>query len=214
MSLLLLLTLSATAHDFWLKPGASQAQAVLIYGHEGDEDPYTPGQVKKASGLDAQGAPTRVSSKVENGRCVLSGSPDTVQLGAEVDTGFWTKTVQGWSNKGKREVGNALLSEWSLYSSKALLKPAACLNRSFGHRLEFIPQAVDATSARLLLTLNGKPLPQQPVYSQHEKLGSTDEAGVITVKREALTVVSANKREPLANNPDADRLNLHAVLSF
>jgi uncharacterized GH25 family protein len=212
---LLIFALSACAwgHDFWLKP-ASPNRVVLEYGHEGSSDKYSPSVVKKATALNARGAPVKVAVAQDGERCVLSGDPEAVQVAAEVDTGYWTKTVHGWANKSKRESGSYLLSEWSLYYSKALLKPAASLNQPFGHRLEFVSTSVDEKAVRVRLLLNGQPLGGKAVYSQHEKLGETDSKGELSVGRNGLTVMSASHKEPIQNNPDADRLHLHAVLTL
>lgn len=213
---LLIFALSACAwgHDFWLKPTPNRV--VLEYGHEGGDEKYSPGVLKKAAGLNAGGAPVNVTVTEERGRCVLQGGPETVQIGAEVDTGFWTKSVRGWSNKSKREVSSYLLSEWSVYYCKVVLQPSASVGQAFGHRLEFVPAAVEEKTVRVRLLLNGQPLPNKPVYSQHDKVGETDSQGELSVQRGAQTqtVLSASHKEPLLNHPDADRLQLHAVLTL
>lgn len=211
---LLIFALSACAwgHDFWLKPTPNRV--VLEYGHEGGDEKYSPGVLKKATGLNATGAPVNVTVTEENGRCVLQGGADAAQLGAEVDTGFWTKTIRGWTNKSRREFSSYLLSEWSVYYCKVVLQPSASVGQKIGHRLEFVPTAVDEKTARVRLLFDGQPLANKPVYSQHDKLGETDQQGELSVERSTQTVLSASHKEPLLNHSDADRLQLHAVLTL
>lgn len=210
--LLLALTAAAWGHDYWLKPTGPQ-RVLLQYGHEGSGDAYSAKVLTKVSAYDAAGAPVPASSQQEDGRCVLTADPSAAQLVAEVDTGYWTKSVRGWANKSKREAGYALLSEWSLYYNKVLLNPGATLNRPLGHPLEFVPVAIDASAGRFRLLLRGQPLADTPVYNGHRKVGQTDAAGEVALPREPLMVLSASHKEPLAGNPDADRLHLHAVLT-
>jgi nickel transport protein len=206
-----LMTLPLWAHDYWLKP--SGKRVVIAYGHGSETEAYSASVIKKATAVTPKG-PHSLSWQQEGPVCVLQPDSDATQVGVEIDSGYWTKTVQGWKNQSKREAGNYLLSEWSLYYSKLLLKPNAP-HKVMGHRLEFVPLEVDHSEVRLRLLLNGQPLAGKAIYSQHSKLGETDSKGEIKVKRDGdVTVVSASHKEPVENNPDADRLNLHAVLTL
>ena len=202
----------ALAHDFWLKPQGQKA--VLWYGHGSEDDDYDRGNLKKVAGLDAKGNGVKVSQSSDGKHLVLTPEPEAVQLAVEMDTGFWVKTVQGWKNESKRTADGVLLSEWSLYYSKVLLKPEACLNKPFGQRLELVPLALSGKNLKLRLLLNGKPLPEVKLYDEHKKVADTDPAGEATVAYEEAMTLSAAYREPLTNHPDADRLHLHAVLSL
>ena len=103
---LLLLTPLALAHNFWLKLDGQRA--TLYYGHGSDEMQYAREVVKKVSGLTSTGKPAKVSWQIEERHAVLQGQGDVAQMGAEIDEGYWTKSTEGWKNKSKREVPNAL----------------------------------------------------------------------------------------------------------
>lgn len=203
---------TALAHDFWLRPQGQKA--VLWYGHTSEDSDYDRSNLKKALALDAKGAPLKVTQQSDGKHVVLSGDGDAAQLAVEMDTGFWVKTVQGWKNESKRSASGVLLSEWSLYYSKVLLKPEACLNKPFGQALELVPVSLQGKKLKVRLLLHGKPLADVKLYDEHQKVGESDPAGEATVDYSRDLVLSASYRQPLANNPDADRLNLHAVLSL
>lgn len=203
----------AQAHDFWLKPGNDQ-QAVLHYGHGSEDEGYSSKKIKKASGLNAQGQVTAVKLVPDGARTRLIGSADSVQMGVELDDGFWVKTTQGWKNQSKREVSNALLSQWSLSYSKVLLKPEACLNQAMGHQLEIVAVAWTPQSTRIRVLHQGKALAGVKIYANHKKVADSDSQGEATLSEGKNMVLSVSHRHPLRDNPDADRLNLHAVLTL
>ena len=210
--LVLALGQMALAHDFWLKPQGQKA--ALWYGHASEDSEYDRANLKKATAFNAKGETVKVSQGSDGKHIVLAPDSEAAQLAVEMDTGFWCKTVQGWKNESKRAVSGALLSEWSLYYSKVLFKPEACLNKSFGQTLELVPVALNGKNLKVRLVLRGKGLADVKLYDEHRKLADTDESGEATVTYAEAMVLSAGYREPLSNNPDADRLNLHAVLSL
>lgn len=209
---LLLLTQWALAHNFWLK--LEGQRAILYYGHGSDEMQYAKEVVKRVSGLTSGGKPAKVTWKLEGKHAVLLGQGDVAQMGVEVDEGFWTKSTEGWKNKSKREVANALAAEWSLSYSKVLLKPSACLNRRLDHKLEIVPLALEAKSLRLRVVLDGQPLSKVALSDGHEKSAETDSAGEATVAYQTAVVYSVQTKQPLVNSPDADTYKLRAVLSL
>ncbi len=202
----------ALAHDFWLKPQGQKA--AIWYGHASEDSDYDRGNLKKALAMNAKGDSLKVIQSSDGKHVVLSSDGEAVQLAVEMDTGFWVKTVQGWKNESKRTASGVLLSEWSLYYSKVLLKPDACLNKPFGQQLELVPIALHGKSLKVRLLLQGKALADVKLYDEHQKVADTDPAGEATVAYSQALVLSASYRQPLVNNPDADRLNLHAVLSL
>lgn len=203
---------AALSHDFWLKPQGQKA--ALCYGHAQEDSDYDKGNLKKVTALNSKGEPVKVSEGLEGRHITFAPGPEAVQLAVEMDTGFWVKTTEGWKNESKRTASNALLSEWSLYYSKILFNPQACLNKRIGQPLELVPVAIEGESLKVRLLLRGKPLPEVKLYDEHKKVGDTDEAGEALVPYRGELVLSASYREPLVNHPDADRLNLHAVVTL
>jgi len=208
----LLLSGLAWGHDFWLKPGSNLA--VLWYGHEEESAAYAPEKVKKASALSSAGQPVSVKQSVEGGKVRLTPAAEAAQLAVEVDTGYWSKTPLGWQNKPRREAGTVIMTEWSLYYSKLLFKPPACLNRPFGQKLEIVPTQIAGQRVRVKVLLDGKPQSGLKLYANHERFGETSESGEATVDWQGLTIVSVSCKQKLEGNPDADRLNLNAVLTL
>lgn len=209
---LLLLTQWALAHNFWLKPEGKKA--VLFYGHGSEEMQYSKDVVKKVAALGSDGKSARVRWEMDGKHAVLLGEGEVAQLGAEIDEGYWCKTPDGWRNRSKRDTPDALASEWSLSYSKVLLKPQACLNRSFGHKLEIVPLALEGKKLRLKVVLDGKGLPKASVSDGHTKTGETDESGELSVPYEGAVVYSVLGRDRLVNNSNADKYKLRAVLSL
>lgn len=210
--LVLALGRMALAHDFWLKPQGQKA--ILWYGHASEDSEYDRSNLKKAQAFNAKGDSLKVMQGSDGKHVVLSSDGEAAQMAVEMDTGFWVKTVQGWKNESKRSASGVLLSEWSLYYSKVLLKPEACLNKPFGQQLELVPVALNGKSLKVRLLFHGKGLADVKLYDEHHKVADTDQAGEATVEYGQAMVLSASCRQPLANHPDADRLNLHAVLSL
>lgn len=209
---LLLLTPWALAHNFWLK--LEGQRAILYYGHGGEEILYSRDVVKKVSGLTSAGKPAKVGWQLLDKHAVLQGQGDVAQMGAEVDEGYWTKSTEGWKNKSRREVPNALAAEWSLSYSKVLLKPEACCHRPLGHKLEILPLALEPKRLRLRVLLDGKPLSKVVLSDGHEKSAETDAAGEATVPYSEAVVYSVQAKEPLTNSPDADTYKMRSVLSL
>lgn len=209
---LLLMTQLGLAHNFWLKPQGNRA--VLFYGHGIEEIQYSKDIVKKVSGMNSDGKPAKVSWEMDDKHAVLVGTPEVAQMGAEIDEGYWSKTPQGWKNQSRRQAPEALASEWSLSYSKVLLKPGACLNRPFGHKLEIVPVSLEGKTIHLRVLLDGKPLPKAPLSDGHKKAAETDSHGEATVAYEGPTVYSVQDKEPLANSPEAETYKLRAVLSL
>ncbi len=209
---LVLVSQLALAHNFWLK--AEGQRATLFYGHGSEEMLYSKDTVKRVSGLDSAGKPARVKWEMEGKHAVLVGGGEVAQMGAEVDEGYWTKTTEGWKNKSRREAKEVLAAEWSLSYSKVLLKPAACLNRKLGYKLEIVPLALEPKKLKVQVLLDGKPLPKASLSDGHEKAAETDGAGEATVAYEQATVYSVLEKQPLANSPDADTYKMRAVLSL
>ena len=208
---LLFMSSLTLAHDFWLQLVPSGA--TLRYGHGQEEESYRPEKVKKATALDASGRSTNLQPNLEQGRIRLASPSDSVQLGVEIDNGYWSKNVSGWANRSKSETPGCLLSEWSHYYAKVLLKPQECLGRSFGHPLEIVPLKVSPERLQVRILHDGKPVPQVKVYSNHKKVAESNEQGEAEWGRSGETVVSVGLKSPLQGNPHADRLNLHACLT-
>ena len=209
LCVLLLLAGAAWAHDFWIKPNG-----ILWYGHEAESAAYVPDKVKKAMALSAAGKPVGVKQSVEGGKVRLTPEGEAAQLAVEIDTGYWSKTALGWQNKPKSQSSQVIMAEWSLYYSKLLYKPEACLNRAFGQKLEIVPVQVTSSSVKVKVLLEGKPQEGLKLYANHERVGETSAAGEATLEHQGLTIVSVSFKQPVEGNAEYDRLNLNAVLTL
>lgn len=209
LCLLLLLASAAGAHDFWIKPSG-----VLWYGHEDESAAYAPDKVKKALALSAAGKPVGVKRSVDGGKVKLTPEGEAAQLAVEIDTGYWSKTAQGWQNKPKSQSSQVIMAEWSLYYSKLLYKPEGCLNKPFGQKLEIVPVQVSANSVKVKVLLEGKPQEGLKLYVNHERVGEANSAGEATLERRGLTIISVSFKQPVEGNAEYDRLNLNAVLTL
>jgi nickel transport protein len=209
---LLLLAGLAQAHDFWLEPGIRKA--TLRYGHGSEEADYKADELKKVLALDSQGQPVAVESRLEQGKMHFAWQGPAVVLATEVDNGIWCKTTQGWEQKSRKQCPGALIAQHSLYYAKAALQPESCLNQRLGHPLEMILLEVAPTQVRVRVLLDGKPVPDLKIYSAHDSVGRTDEAGELRADRNGLLVLSCSLKQECPGNPEVDRFHYGAVLSL
>lgn len=210
--LLTALAAPAWAHGYWLKPDGNGA-ATLQYGHGSESDPYKAEVVKSVGGWAADGSKKTVEKNFANGQLKLSGTGVSIWA-VEVDNGYWTKTIQGWKNVGKRQQPNNLKSTWDRHFAK--LVDAKGAGTAVGQQLEIILTSVSADKVEGKVLRDGKPAAGVSLMKGHDKLGKTDSSGKFSLKPggAGLFTVGAHIQEKLQGNPEADFLNLDATVTM
>jgi uncharacterized GH25 family protein len=179
-------------------------------------------KVAKLSAIDGQGKELMIQKEPRNKALELKVSGQPAAVMAEIDNGYWSKTIYGWKELPKRKASRVVEAIRSLYFTRALLSwNGAVQEASGGTRLEIVPMADpftmkpgDSLSVRVLGS--GKPLQDIEVVGlDHAKRGITDKDGMIKVPlTEGLNLVTVEYKEKIKDDPDADALSLTATLTF
>jgi len=219
-ALFVLPTASASAHDYWLEQKGGEL--MLVFGHGSQRLDFEFQKVKSVKAIDAQGNEIPVQ-KEQRGKVLqlkLKGQPAVVT--AEVDNGYWSKTIYGWKELPKRKASRVVEAIRQLFYTKTIIAwPEGGKTGSTGAGLEilllqnpFILKAGDPASLQFLF--NGKPLSGAEIGGlEHATFGKTDKDGLIKAPiAPALNLITVEHRERIKDDPDADILDLTATLTF
>ncbi len=218
----LCLATAAAAHDTWV--GQEAEGLVVLRGHDGKGgDPYKPEYVKEAKAFAADGKEQAISIKAAGDKALLPTAKDPALVAIVYNSGAWVKTPEGWKNVSKREVKDYLESAKGITYSKNLFQWHDSFAQPMGAKMEIVPlknplalKVGDSLPVQVLY--DGKPLANIALKSEGHGPGevTTDAQGkaAITVKKAGLTIISANLRTPLPNDPDADVLSETVNLTF
>jgi nickel transport protein len=218
---LLLLAVSAAAHDYWLEP---DGDGYLLYrghrhsGHQGEAVvPYEPAIVQQAlcAGASADARP------VSPGRSYPVRIPGPCKaVYVEADSGHWTQTLTGTRNVRRDQVGGALRSWQSVESVKRLERWSPALARPVSDGLELVPTEdpfalAPGDKLRLLVTWRGRPRAGVAVAYDGRARGVSGDDGRINirVRHRGAQSISASVDEP-APDPGADKLVRSTALIF
>ncbi len=208
------------AHDFWIEQKGKELW--LVFGHGTKREDFDLSKVKQVKAFDSNGKEVTVSSEKKGSSLLLKTDRPPAFVFAEVDNGYWSKTIYGWKNLPKRKASRVIESSRSLYYSKLLL--------SWGERaptplsdstLEIIPleNPFDLKAGTLLpirVIFQGKPVSGVHLEGgDHQKTAATNLQGEARVPlTKGSQLISVTLREPLKNDPDADYLTITSTLTF
>jgi cobalt/nickel transport system permease protein len=208
------------AHDFWIEQKGNDF--VLIYGHGTQREEFETTKVKDIRAFDDLGKPIEVRRERTVKGLLLKPVEQPALLVAEIDDGYWSKTIYGWKNLPKRKASRVVEASRSISYSKALVSWSDIARKpSSDLKLEIIPlrnpfelKAGDSLPVRVLF--QGTPLPAETVEgSEHEKVATTDRDGVANVRlTQSHQVIKIAHRERLKDDPDADYFNVTTTLTF
>ncbi len=211
---------AAGAHEFWIE-GKGQ-ELLLVFGHGSNRAEFDLNKVKSVLALDKSGGKIPVATEKRDKALVLRPSGEAAVIYAEVDNGYWCKTIYGWKNVGKTKASRVVEAIRSLNYAKKLLAGGEVVTKPLeGAALEIVPlvdpfQMKEKDVLGVQVFFQGKPLSGVEVTgSDHQKLGTTDSQGIIKVPISAGTqLVAVSCKEPLKGDPEADFLSITATLSF
>jgi nickel transport protein len=217
--LLLLLPLSANAHDLWIE---KEANAYVLYqghrhsAHAGAEIvPYEAVAVKSVLCSDGAGkARTLTPGKAYPAR--FQG--DCAVLLAAFSSGYWTKTPWETKNVPKTGISGVIKSWYSEESVKYIERWIDAI--PLGSGLEITPMVNPLTLASgdklsVLVTDNGKPVAGVPVAYAGDTRGATGADGKISIRlrQPGMQLIEASMETPLTDGK-ADTAIRTASLQF
>jgi len=215
------ITVSALAHDVWIEKKGKDF--VVLYGHGVNTETYDPDKVKEVKAYSIDGSIVQVKVEKEGYPVIIKPKGKTALIYLFFDNGFWSKTPDGWKNKPKKEVPDALESSHSIKYSKAILKWSNKFSKPLGMKMEIVPLKNPLSlkvgdSLPLKVFLDGQPVEGASVNvgEYHKEALKTDKNGIaeIKIEKSGFQIVSANIKIPLKDNPNADILSLSAIITF
>jgi nickel transport protein len=217
--LLLLLPISALAHDLWIE---KEVNAYILYqghrhsSHGGAEVvPYEVGAVKGAFCVDA-GGKARALTPGKTYPAKFKG--DCAVLLAAFSSGYWTKTPWETKNVPKTGVSGVIKSWYSEESVKFIERWTAAV--PVGSGLEITPVSNPLAVAvgdklTVLVTDGGKPVSGVPVAYAGDTRGATGQDGKVSIRlrQPGMQLIEASLETPLSDGK-ADTAIRTASLQF
>jgi cobalt/nickel transport system permease protein len=211
---------SGRGHDFWIEKKGSDL--MLVFGHGEKREEFDPIKVKTIRALDNNGTEIEVKMEKRSSGLLLRTDQPPSLLYAEIDNGYWSKTIYGWKNLPKRKASRVVESNRSFFYSKTLLSWSEPASRPFVNSgLEIIPlenpfELKTGAFLHVRVLYQGKPLSGVDVEGgDHQKLSTTDKEGMAKFQiKKGYQLISVSLREPLKHDPDADFLSITSTLTF
>jgi cobalt/nickel transport system permease protein len=216
----LLLAPAANAHEYWVEQ--KDNTLTLVYGHGANREEFDASRVKSFKAIDAHGKDIAVQSEKKGKGLLLKTSEMPAIILAEIDNGYWSKTIYGWKNQPKRKASRVVEAIRSYNYTKALLSWSEAAKKPFSEmKLDLIPlkNPFDLKPGERLpikVICQGKPVAGVEVEgTDHNKVATTDGEGLSQVQvGKGSQVITVTYKEPLKNDPDADFLSFTATLAF
>jgi ABC-type Co2+ transport system permease subunit len=210
---------SGFAHDYWIeKDGASYA---VVYGHGNQRMEYDPANVKRVTVYDAAGKPIAFQTEVQGKILTIKPAGPPSVIVAELDRGYWSKTISGWKHVPKRQAAHVVEAVRSYDYSKSIVSWGDAAQKPMeGVKLDLVPQEnpFDVKVGDTLpvkVVYGGKPLAGAEVEGDDEKVTTTDSEGIARVPlKKGRIVISVDHREPLKDDPDADFVSVTTTLTL
>jgi nickel transport protein len=220
LGLLLALAPEASAHDFWMDRRGPDF--LLVFGHGDQREEFDPAKVKTVKAFGPEGREVEVRREKNEKGLLLRPAASPSWIFAEIDNGYWSKTIYGWKNLPKRKASRVVEAIRSWYYSKALVSWSEALGSPMtGIPLDItlLKNPLDMKTGDLLpiqVFLRGKPAEGLEVEGRdHAVISKTDREGKGMVKvGKGRQSISVDYKEPLKDDPDADFLTLTSTLTF
>ncbi len=209
-----------SAHEYWIEQKGKDFS--LVYGHGSAREEFDVSRVIDIKALDARGQAIDVQKeKIVKGLLLRFSAAPAIIL-AEVDNGYWSKTIYGWKNLPKRKASRVVEAIRSSNYTKALFAWSdAGQGPAGGVSLDIVPMKnpLDLKAGDFLplkVTYQGIPVPDLEVEGMdHAKVATTDKNGVTQVRvSKGYQVITVTHKEPLKGDPDADFRSMTTTLTF
>ena len=183
LGLFLGLVPEVSAHDFWVD--RSGRGFLLIFGHGDQRAEFDSAKVKTVKAFDPGGGEIEVRREKKGQGLFLQPLEPPSWIFAEIDNGYWSKTIYGWRNLPKRKATRVAEAVHSFYYSKTLLTWSGALNSPVSSaRLDIVllknPFELKAgDSLPVKVFYKGKPIAGVEVEGRdHEIVSTTDKEGI------------------------------------
>jgi nickel transport protein len=220
LGLLLALVPEVSAHDFWIDQRGKEF--LLIFGHGDQREEFDASKVKAVKAFGPGGGEIEVRREKKDKGLLLQPVEPPSWIFAEIDNGYWSKTIYGWRNLPKRKASRVVEAMHSFYYSKALMTWSDALRSPVtSAQLDIVllknPFELKAgDSLPIKVFYRGNPVAGVEVEGRyHEIVSTTDKDGMARVRMiGGHQLISVDHKEPVKDDPDADYLSLTATLSF
>lgn len=219
--LTLFISSNAFAHDAWIEK--KDGQFVVLYGHGNKTETYDSDKVKEIRVYGIDGGIVQVKLEKEGYPVIIKPRGEAALISLYFDNGIWSKTPDGYKNKPKTQVPNAIESLHSVKYSKAILKWSDRFLKPLGMKMEIVPlknplslKAEDMLPLKVFL--DAKPIEGASVNAggYHMDEIKTDKEGMAEVKigEAGFQIIAASIKIPVKDNPDVDYLSMSATITF
>lgn len=218
--LLFTLVPEVSAHDFWIDRKGKEF--LLIYGHGDQREEFDFSKVKTMKAFGSGGGEIEVRREKKGKGLLLQPVEPPSWILAEIDNGYWSKTIYGWRNLPKRKASRVVEAIHSFYYSKALMAWNDALQSPISTApLDIVllknPFELKAGDSLLIKVFyQGKPIAGVEVEGRgHEIVSTTDKDGIAGIRlTKGQQLISVSHKEALKDDPDADYLSCTATLTF
>jgi uncharacterized GH25 family protein/ABC-type Co2+ transport system permease subunit len=218
--ILLLFASSSQAHDFWIEQKGQNL--AVVFGHGAQREEFDAAKIKSVRVLDSQGKEISAQKEKKDKGLFLKAAGQPAAIVAEIDNGYWSKTIYGWKELPKRKANRVVEAIRSLFYTKAIISwSEAVQSASGGARLDIAPlknplDLKPGDPLPLQILLGGRPLPgAEAIGPDHARLGTAGKDGIVKVPlARGFNLVTVEHKEALKDDPDADALRLTATLTF
>jgi cobalt/nickel transport system permease protein len=210
---------AASAHDYWIERKGSGF--AIVYGHGDQRMEYDPANVQRVTVYDAEGKPVEFRKEVQGKVLTVHPSGPATLIVADLDSGYWSKTIYGWKNLPKRKASRVVEAVRTYHYSKSVVAWGDAAGRPVGGmKLDVVPQknpfalrAGETVPVKVLY--DGKPLAGSSVEGDHEKVAWTDNDGIAMVPlKKGRNLLTVERKESLSGDPDADSVSITTTLTF
>jgi cobalt/nickel transport system permease protein len=211
---------ASSAHDFWIEQKGEDL--MVVFGHGTQREEFDLSKIKSVRVIDSQGKDIPLQKEKKEKGLVLRPTGRPAAVVAEIDNGYWSKTIYGWKELPKRKASRVVEAIRSLFYTKTFISWSEAVQAaSGGAKLDIIPmknpfEMKAGDSLPLKVLLGGKPLPGAEVIgADHAKLGTADNQGLVSIALvKGNNLVTVEYKERIKDDPDADALSLTATLTF
>jgi uncharacterized GH25 family protein len=194
----------------------------VVFGHGAQREEFDAAKIKSVRVLDSQGKEISAQKEKKDKGLFLKAAGQPAAIVAEIDNGYWSKTIYGWKELPKRKANRVVEAIRSLFYTKAIISwSEAVQSASGGARLDIAPlknplDLKPGDPLPLQILLGGRPLPgAEAIGPDHARLGTAGKDGIVKVPlARGFNLVTVEHKEALKDDPDADALRLTATLTF
>ena len=208
-----------SAHDYWIEKKGNGY--VVVYGHGEQQTEYDPSTVKKVTVFNAEGKPVEFRKVIQGKVLMIQPARAAALILAELDSGYWSKTIYGWKNLPRRKASRVVEALRSYHYSKSITSWGEYVQKPIaGIKLDIVPQKnpFDFTAGEVLplkVYFGGRPLAGVTIEGDHEKVAVTDKDGIAKVPlKKGRQLLTVEHKEPIKGDPDADFMSVTTTLTF